>query len=67
MVLFVRAGRTSKVDNILKGFFDALVSEDKYIANITATKRWVDYLSGWIECTVQDEPEFAPIQPPVKE
>lgn len=55
------------IDNILKGFFDALVSEDKYIANITATKRWVDYPSGWIECTVQDEPEFVPIQPPVKE
>ena len=55
------------IDNILKAFFDALVSEDKFIANITATKRWVDYETGWIECSIMDEPEFVPIQPPAKD
>lgn len=44
------------IDNILKGFFDSLVSEDKHIANITASKRWVDFPSGWIECSLIDNP-----------
>ena len=30
------------VDNLLKSFCDSLISEDKYIANISVTKRWVD-------------------------
>jgi hypothetical protein len=25
---------------------------DKYIANITLTKRWVDFPQGWIECLI---------------
>lgn len=40
------------IDNLIKGFFDALCIEDKYIANISATKRWVDFDCGWIECVM---------------
>ena len=55
------------IDNILKGFFDALTPEDKYIANITATKRWADYPTGWIEISLANEPECVLVLPPVKE
>ncbi len=44
------------LDNILKGFFDSLVSEDKHIANINATKRWADFPTGWIECSLTEQP-----------
>lgn len=54
------------IDNCCKAFFDALVDEDKHIANITLTKRWVDFPEGWIEISVSDFPE-QPIMPPVKE
>jgi len=54
------------LDNTIKGFFDALVAEDKYIANITATKRWTDFPDGWIECRLLDEPSQVLVQPPVK-
>jgi len=40
------------VDNLTKGFLDSLLSEDKYIANLTITKRWVDFEIGWIECQI---------------
>lgn len=56
------------IDNMIKAFFDSLVSEDKFIANISATKRWVDFPDGWIECTVSEsEPFKALIMPPPKE
>ena len=55
------------IDNVLKGFFDSLVSEDKYIANITATKRWVDYPTGWIECSALESLQNDLILPPAKE
>lgn len=55
------------IDNALKAFFDSLVSQDKYIANISATKRWVDFPIGWIECRLIDEPECIAIQPPAKD
>ncbi len=36
-------------DNLSKAFFDSLMSEDKYIADIHVTKKWVNAESGWIE------------------
>lgn len=53
------------LDNTIKGFFDALVSEDKYIANIHATKRWADYPTGWIECSLLDSPVQVDVLLPV--
>lgn len=38
------------IDNLAKAFFDSLVFEDKFIANVTLTKRWVDFPLGWIDC-----------------
>lgn len=55
------------VDNLLKSFCDSLCAEDKYIANISITKRWVDFPSGWMECTTFDEPMQVLVTPPVKE
>lgn len=55
------------IDNIIKGFFDALVSEDKHIANITATKRWAYYPTGWIEISVLDQPDQVLVLPPVQD
>lgn len=54
------------IDNVIKGFFDAIVSEDKYIAHISATKRWVDYPTGWIEISLIDEPNTITVLPPAK-
>ncbi len=36
-------------DNLAKAFFDGLMSEDKYIADIHVTKKWVNQENGWIE------------------
>jgi len=36
-------------DNLAKAFFDGLMSEDKYIADIHVTKKWVNQDHGWIE------------------
>ena len=38
------------IDNLAKAFFDSIVVEDKFIANVTLTKRWVDFPLGWIDC-----------------
>ena len=38
------------IDNLAKAFFDSIVIEDKFIANVTLTKRWVDFPLGWIDC-----------------
>ncbi len=54
------------LDNLLKGFFDALVSEDKFVASISACKRWVDFPLGWIELSLVDEPMQVLVQPPAK-
>lgn len=45
------------IDNLGKGFFDALVAEDKFIANVTLTKKWVNFEKGWIECEWSDNPQ----------
>lgn len=45
------------IDNLVKAVFDSLFSEDKYIADFRATKRWVNKEDGWIEFCI-DLPEF---------
>ena len=37
------------LDNLTKAIFDSLLTEDKHIASITLTKKWVNQESGWIE------------------
>ena len=44
-----------------------MVSEDKYIAQYSACKRWVDFEDGWIEIEVNETPCQVTITPPVKE
>lgn len=44
-------------DNLSKAFFDALLSEDKFIADVRVTKRWVNSEKGWIEF-INYLPEF---------
>ena len=39
------------LDNLLKGFFDSLMDEDKHIAHFEAAKYWVNADAGWIEVT----------------
>jgi Holliday junction resolvase RusA-like endonuclease len=36
-------------DNLAKAFFDAMLSEDKEVADVRVTKRWVNSSEGWIE------------------
>lgn len=36
-------------DNLAKAFFDSILSEDKAIADIRVTKKWVNTETGWIE------------------
>jgi Holliday junction resolvase RusA-like endonuclease len=45
-------------DNLSKAFFDSLMSEDKYIADVRVTKKWVNQEEGYIEFLVE-MPEFA--------
>ena len=54
------------IDNLIKGFFDSLVSEDKFVASISACKRWVDFPLGWMELSVTDEPMQVLVSPPAK-
>jgi Holliday junction resolvase RusA-like endonuclease len=37
------------VDNLLKAFLDSLMPEDKYIADIRITKKWINAELGYIE------------------
>ena len=41
-------------DNLAKAFFDSLLSEDKQIADIRVTKKWVNQEAGWIEFIKKD-------------
>ena len=45
------------LDNLLKAFMDALMAEDKQIAHLELSKRWVDFETGWIEVTSKDYEE----------
>lgn len=38
-------------DNLAKAFFDSLLYQDKAIADVRITKKWVNEESGWIEIT----------------
>jgi Holliday junction resolvase RusA-like endonuclease len=50
------------LDNLTKALFDSLVTEDKHIASLSATKRWVDFPDGWIECVISPLAETAQMQ-----
>jgi Holliday junction resolvase RusA-like endonuclease len=43
---------TPDVDNLTKALFDSLMAEDKHIADIRITKKWVNQEHGWIEIIV---------------
>lgn len=45
------------IDNLCKGLFDGLFTEDKTIAHFEAAKFWVDFPVGWIEILIS-EPMF---------
>jgi Holliday junction resolvase RusA-like endonuclease len=45
------------IDNLVKAVFDSIFTEDKYIADFRATKRWVNQPDGWIEFIIE-LPEF---------
>lgn len=36
-------------DNLSKAFFDSILDEDKYVADVRVTKRWVNNENGWID------------------
>ena len=57
---------TPDLDNCLKAFLDSLTTEDKYIAQYTVCKRWVDFPDGWIEIEELELPDPI-ISPPAKE
>jgi len=44
-------------DNCAKSFFDSLMNEDKFIADVRVTKRWVNQEKGYIEF-VEYLPEY---------
>jgi Holliday junction resolvase RusA-like endonuclease len=41
-------------DNLAKAFFDSMLAEDKQIADVRVTKKWVNRESGWIEFIKKD-------------
>ena len=43
---------TPDVDNCLKAMMDSLLSEDKHIADLRITKRWVNAEAGRIEISL---------------
>ena len=43
---------TPDVDNLTKALFDSLMAEDKHIADIHITKKWVNEEKGWIEINI---------------
>jgi Holliday junction resolvase RusA-like endonuclease len=45
-------------DNLSKAFFDGLMTEDKYIADVRVTKKWVNQPEGYIEFFVE-MPKYA--------
>jgi Holliday junction resolvase RusA-like endonuclease len=45
------------IDNLVKAVFDSIFTEDKYIADFRATKRWVNQPDGYIEFLIE-LPEF---------
>ena len=43
---------TPDIDNLTKALFDSLMAEDKHIADIHITKKWVNEENGWIEIII---------------
>lgn len=41
-------------DNLAKALGDGLLVEDKHIASIMITKKWVNQTTGWIEIIITD-------------
>ena len=50
--------QTPDWDNLAKGFFDSLLHQDKGIADVRVTKKWVNEPRGRIEFII-DTPTFA--------
>lgn len=44
-------------DNLAKGFFDGLLSEDNKISDVRVTKKWVNQDTGYIEVVI-NKPEL---------
>jgi Holliday junction resolvase RusA-like endonuclease len=45
------------IDNLLKAFFDALISEDKFIGHLgEISKHWTSQERGWIELEIKNAP-----------
>lgn len=40
------------VDNLLKAFLDGLLTEDGHVADVRATKRWINEPNGYIEVII---------------
>lgn len=55
------------IDNLFKAFGDSLCVEDKHIASVKISKRWVDFPSGWIECSLLQPIYKEDVLFPVKE
>lgn len=51
------------IDNLCKGLFDALFSEDKNVSHFEAAKFWVDFPVGWIE-VVESQPIYDSMEIP---
>lgn len=43
---------TPDLDNLYKAYLDAMLAEDKHIADVRLTKRWVNQENGWIEIVI---------------
>lgn len=41
-------------DNLAKAFFDSMLAEDKQIADVRVTKKWINQENGWIEFIKND-------------
>ena len=52
------------LDNLLKAFMDSLMAEDKQIAHIELSKRWVDFETGSIEISYKDYEEVLTLPSP---
>lgn len=58
---------TPDLDNLAKAFFDSIVQEDKFVAQYSLCKRWVDFPDGWIEILIAGEQTMGVVAPPAKE
>lgn len=52
------------LDNLLKALMDSLMAEDKQIAHIELSKRWVDFETGWIEISYKEYEEVLSLPSP---